>query len=301
MSQADQESADDGPPGLVMRIRSVLAKARPIGAVVGFLLLVAAVVVLVRERSTLGAALESLRSAPPTTIGLLLASVAASVVLTGIVFWILTRRFGPVPALEMQALMASTALANYLPLRPGLVGRVLYHRSRHGIRARDSLRTIVEAMGLTVVALSLLVPAILIAGRSEEGLWIASAVPALVGSIALAFPRWRALGWAFELRYLETLLTALRYHLAFGLVGSPLPWHASVAVACVSMIATMVPVVSNGIGLREWAIGLMAPLLADVSLERGLAAELVQRAAEIAVIVPAGLVGFAAILRPDRK
>ena len=67
------------------------------------------------------------------------------------------------------------------------------------------------------------------------------------------------------------------------------------------MIATMVPFVSNGIGLREWSIGLLAPLLADVTLERGLAAELVQRAAEIAVILPSGFLGTWWLWRDARR
>ncbi len=291
----------DGLTESALRLRSALGKVRPIGAAVGLLLLAAAITVVLRERGLLSEALQSLQSAPVSTVAMLLGSVASSVALTGLVFWILTSRFGRISLAEMQALMAATSLANYLPLRPGLVGRVLFHRARHGIRARDSLRTIVEAMLLTAVALALLVPAILLSrGGGTGAAWLASAAPFALGAAGLAVPRFRTLAWAFELRYLETLLTALRYHLSFALVGAPLPWTASTAVACVSMIATMVPFVSNGIGLREWSIGLLAPLLADVTLERGLAAELVHRAAEVAVIVPLGLLGLIELWRRER-
>ena len=288
-------ASGDASPWLALAER--LRRGRSIGVVVGLVLLGAAVVVLVRSRETIAAALAALGSASPAAVALLLASMLASVFLTGCVFWILTSRFGRVPFVEMQALMASTTLANYLPLRPGLFGRVLYHRARHQVRARDSLRTIVEAMAMSVVSLLLLVPAV--AGGKAIGapLALSIAVPGLLGGLLALAPTMRPLAAAWLLRYLETVLTAFRYHLAFGLVGTPIPAEASVAIACVSMAATLVPFVSNGIGLREWAIGLLAPVLAGYSLEQGIAAELVNRAAEVAVVVPTGLLGTVWLLR----
>ncbi len=278
------------------------SRARPIASLIGLLLLAAAAFVVLREREALAAAADATRSASLGLIGLMAATMLASVFLTGAVFWLLTRRFGPVGAIEMQALMASTALANYLPLRPGLVGRVLFHRQRHGIRPVDSIRTIVEAMALSAFVLLLLVPSMLAVHAAELPPALGVATPLAVGTLLLlARDRWRGLAPAFLLRFVETLLTALRYDLAFRITGAAIPWHASVAVACVSMIATMVPFVSNGIGLREWAVGLLAPLLVGASLERGLAAELVNRLIEVAVIAPCGLVGFVWLWRNAPK
>ena len=56
-------------------------------------------------------------------IAAMIAAMAGSVLLPGLTFWILTRRYGRVGHWEMQALMSATALANYLPLRPGLRDR----------------------------------------------------------------------------------------------------------------------------------------------------------------------------------
>lgn len=281
----------DGPATRLERLRAVLRRGRVIGGVVGLCLFVAAIVVVARSGPTLEAALRSLRAAPPGTIAILLGSMLASVALTGCLFHLLTNRFGRVGFGEMQALMATTTLANYLPLRPGLLGRVLWHRSRNDIRARDALRTMVEAIALSALALATLVPAVMAARRFGVALPIALAAPAALGVAALAIAPMRVLALAFLVRYAETLLAALRYHLAFELVGAPVPAETSVAVACVSMLANLVPFVSNGIGLREWSIGLLAPALAGVTLETGIAAELVQRAAEVAVVVPTGLLG----------
>jgi hypothetical protein len=287
--------------GALLRMRELLGRARPIGALVGLGLLVAAVALVANEAQTLRDAWSAVHRASSGTIVALIATMAGSVFLTGVTFWLLTRRFGRVGLLEMQALMAATALANYLPLRPGLIGRVLYHRARNDIRARDSIRTIVEAMLLSVVALALLVPAMLVGHRNGLPVWFAALVPLTLAVPAVLYRSSRQVAAAFIVRYAETLLTTLRYDLAFRVVGAPLPWHVSAAIACVSMIATMVPFVSNGIGLREWAIGLLAPVLADVSLERGLVAELAQRAIEVAVIVPAGLLGSLWLWRSGQR
>ncbi|MDZ4753112.1 MAG: hypothetical protein SGJ11_01280 [Phycisphaerae bacterium] len=288
---------DDRASTALIRLRAALGRARPFGAVLGLLLLIAAVVVVLRSGPALDAAWSALRDAPIMSVLALLGSVFAGVFLTGCVFWILTRRFGQVSFGDMQALMAATTLANYLPLRPGLLARVAYHHAHHSIRARDSLRTIVEAMLLSVIALATLVPSLMLAHWLALPLTAALVAPAALGAAALPFRRVRMLALAWELRYLETLLTALRYHIAFALIGAPVPFATSCAIACVSMIATLVPFVSNGIGLREWSIGLLAPVLAGYELEQGLAAELLHRAAEIAVIVPTGLLGFAWLWR----
>ncbi|MHC4784997.1 MAG: hypothetical protein ACYTE6_03445, partial [Planctomycetota bacterium] len=63
--------------------------------------------------------------------------------------------------------------------------------------------------------------------------------------------------------------------------------------ACLSVVPMLVPFVGNGLGLREWAVGLAAPLLTPYVLGLGLAAELLNRAAELVVIVILGLGGIA--------
>ena len=286
--------------GVFANLRTRMAPARRFGPFVGLALLIAAIAFVARSNS-IGAASDALRAASLSTIALLMASVLASVGLTGTVFWILIRRFGTVPFGEMQALMASTTLANYLPLRPGLIGRVAYHKVQHGIRGRDTLRTVIEAMGLSAFALIVALPALALGNSCELPLGITLLVPALLGLVGLAFASTHMLSAAWLLRYAETLLTALRYHLAFALVGTSITAETSVAIACVSMTATLVPFLSNGIGLREWAIGLLAPVLTGYQVEQGIAAELVNRAAEIAVVVPTGLIGAAVLWRRSRR
>jgi hypothetical protein len=71
----------------------------------------------------------------------------------------------------------------------------------------------------------------------------------------------------------------------------------------VSVIATLLPIVSNGLGIREWVIGLLAPMISHepVSTPQAIVAELVHRAAEIAVMAPLGTVSIIALVRHNRK
>ncbi len=63
----------------------------------------------------------------------------------------------------------------------------------------------------------------------------------------------------------------------------------------------LVPTGGNGLGVREWAIGLAAPLLTDYQIELGLTADLVNRAAELVVIVVAGLASITWLGRRGKR
>lgn len=118
--------------------------------------------------------------------------------------------------------------------------------------------------------------------------------------LLLAACAWRAIRpWAAALliRLAEVLVWAVRYYAAFRLLGVTVDPEAALAFACISIVATLVPFVSNGLGIREWAIGLAAPLLSDQTMEIGLTAELVNRAVEIVVIVAAGSIATPLLAR----
>lgn len=290
-------SEHDGPDR--SRPRRLLQLA---GLAVGLALLGAAVATVWRSRADLDAALAALRDPPPGATALVLASVVAGVFLSGLLFHELTKRFGAVPFWEMQCLIAAASLANYLPLKPGFIGRIAYLRARHGIRATDGVRTIVEAMGLTLLACIGFIGALVLLRESGiAGGW-ALLAPVALSPILLARNSW-FVARALVIRQCELALWTLRYWAVFRLVGTPVELDAAVVLASVSVLATLVPFVSNGLGLREWVIGLLAPLVAhaSVSTSQAIVAELVHRVAELVVIVPLGLLGFAVLARLDLR
>ena len=251
-------------------------------------------------RADFDRALAALRDPPPLATALVLASVAVSVLLSGWLFHELTRRFGAVPFWEMQWLIAAASLANYLPLKPGLLGRVAYLSARHGIRPADSVRTILEAIGLSAASCaSFLAGLVALRALGIDGGWALAAPLAVLPALSLKPVWW--LARALAIRQCEIALWTLRYWAVFQLVDAPIGLDTAVVLGSVSVIATLVPFVSNGLGVREWAIGLLAPLIAhdSVSMSQAIVAELVHRVAELAVVTPLGLFGFAMLARID--
>jgi uncharacterized membrane protein YbhN (UPF0104 family) len=265
-----------------------------------------------REREEFAKALAALRDPPPFAVIAVFGSVAVGASLSGLLFHILMRRFGKVPLWEMQALIAASAFANYLPLKPGFVGRVAYHRLRHGIRAAHTLRTIIEAIALSGTVASLFLLSLLglralksrgldLLGQTVEGEW-ALAVPSIL-ALAAFWPKLRPLAQALLVRQLELALWTLRYWAVFQLVGAPIDLETAIVLGSVSVIATLLPIVSNGLGIREVVIGFLAPLISHepVSTSQAIVAELVHRAAEIAVMAPIGVTALIVLVRHNRR
>ena len=271
------------------------------GFAFGVACLASAVSVARGARGQFDAALESLRSTDPMQVAAVLLAVAAGLFLSGLLFSLLTRRFARVPFGEMQALVTASGLLNYLPLKPGFVGRVAYLRAQHGVRVADSMRTIVEALALTgISAVSSTLALVALRAIGVDGGWslLACVVPAL---LALQ-PRGRTMLLALAVRQAEFSLWIARYWIVFRLVGAPIGLDTAVVLSAISVISSLVPFVSNGLGVREWAVGLLTPLITGdaVGASQAIVAELAHRTLEIAVVAPAGLVGLFACIRSAR-
>lgn len=275
---------------------------RVAGLIFGLVCLAGAIFTAMHEREQFRTALQALRDPPPMAVALVLASIAVGVVLSATLFHILIRRFAVVPFWEMQALIAATAFANYLPLKPGFVGRVAYHRLRHGIRTQQTIRTIIEAIALSGTVASLFLLSLLaLRALKLDGEW--ALVAPTVLAIALFSRRLRPLAQALLVRQVELALWTLRYWSIFQIVGAPIDLESAIVLASVSVIATLLPIVSNGLGIREWVIGLLAPLIShgQVDMSQAIVAELVHRCAELIVMTPLGLTAIAVLVRHTRK
>jgi hypothetical protein len=278
-----------------------LRGGRAAGLVVGSLLLIAALVMVWRQRPLLIEAIESIPEASPHLVAMLVAAVVANVVLSGLLFSVLMSRYGRVGLLEMQALIAASALLNFVPLRPGLFGRLAYHRAVNGIAPALAARTVLQALALSSGLGAYLAVVALAARGLDASPWWGVMAPGPILAMAAVHPKTRLWSTAVLLRYLDLLVWSVRYHASFALLGRPLDYPAALALACVGVVATLVPFLSNGLGLREWAVGLFGPLLGGYRLSLGLAAELMNRAAEILVFLVLGLAGMASVARRIRS
>ena len=88
------------------------------------------------------------------------------------------------------------------------------------------------------------------------------------------------------------LVWVARYAVVFAIIGAPLSTIEAVAIAIVSQIALLIPISGNGLGLREWAIGITAGFLPafahETATATGLTGDLANRGFEVGVALALG-------------
>lgn len=279
-------------------------RLRALGFVVALGLIGAAVWAVTRNAGALASVREGFGKAPGIAIGGLLLMPLSSWLLTSAAFWTLTRVRAKVSMGEMTWLIGASWLLNFLPLSPGLVGRVAYQRSRHGLEVKASARIVVELIvtGWVVFGFAL---AATHHATTAWGLWVwVGAVllgvtgPLFMGTATRRAIYAGALGQAFAIKSVDYGVWIARYALAFAVLGVAMTPAQCAALALVAQSAMLIPFIGNGLGVREWAVGLVAaalpawlslPELARPEVGEGLAADLLGRGAEVLVAIPVGL------------
>ncbi len=285
---------------------------------IGAALLLGALYVASTQRDALGQAWDSARDSPWWLIALAILLPLVNWLLTSTVFLILTRSvpatIRPVSFGEISQLIGAAWLLNYLPLSPGLFGRLAYHKRIHGIELKHSIGTVVGSLiaGCTAIAVVGLFTFAL-AGRVSEAVFAGCMVGAGLTGIGWGLvqrsrgsQRW-FMAAALGVRILDVLAWAVRYAVMLRVVGQPVSAPAATALAVVSQAAVQLPLLGNGLGVREWAIGLVGPLLppwftgaAALTRGSGLAIDLLNRACELVVAVPVGVVSMVLLARRSR-
>lgn len=261
---------------------------------VGVALLLAAAWAVFHQQSLIASAWQTAMAAPSWLVAAVVVLPILSWLCTNGTYLTLTRHYGRVGWWEMAGLIATAWLLNYLPLRPGMFGRVAYHKAVNNISVRDSARVIAMAVACTATGAALMVLTAL-AVRSlapeehrglvmalvQSGVWLSLAVAAV--TIRVTTPTgltWRVLA-ALAWRFADMLIWALRYWAAFSLLGKPIDFASATGLAAVAQVGMLAPI---QFGVREWLIGLWTPVMVV-----GLTADLVNRAIEVLIAVPLGL------------
>lgn len=272
----------------------------------GLALLVAACLAVGRQSGVLAEAWQAVEARRWAVLPLIALPVVC-LAFASLSFLVLTRRFGHVGAREMFALLGAAWLLNYLPLKPGVAGRVAYHATVNRITVQQSLVVVLQtiAIGLACFAVQFALAVGLASSAPGSGEFLrVSVLCAPVGCAAIAWASlrrspitphaWRYAA-AFLFRYVDSLVWGVRYGLVLHLAGGSPSVAGCAAVASVSQSSSLVPIGGNAIGLREWAVGLTADALGDgflrggMSLSQGLTAELLNRSGEIVASVPVGV------------
>jgi len=284
------------------------------GAAAGVALLAGAVAwALTTQGDAVAQSLTHAGHAPWWLVTVLIALPIINWLTVSLSFSVLTARFGRVGTAEMSALIGAAWLLNYLPLRPGMIGRVAYHKKVNGIRVRDAARVMGENMAMTGIAsvclFAIALATVPLPGEGWRALAAIAPLPVLAGVAAASRGLTRVYAVALAMRWVDMLGWVGRYAAVFALVGEPIGFGGALAIAAVSHVALLVPLSGNGVGLREWLVGLTAgalPAAAGASFEAsgaavGIAADLVNRAAELVVAVPIGLVSAGWVARSGAR
>ncbi len=275
----------------------------------GVVLTCAAIVVAAR-----GVDWSALSAAEPWQIAVLLAAVAGNLLITGLIFWVITLSYDAtprVPARVMFWLIAASALLNYLPLRPGLLGRSAYLKMKYNLPIAQSVMIlgIVLALGAGVLlgagALVLFTPDAWLPIAAGVAAVAATAIVWAVAPLVLRRPIVAGWSWA-PLRLVDLAFATLRLWVAFAVIGHAVGVGDAVVLAAAGMLIAMAGLTPNGLGLREWAIAILAGLLggADATEAAAIAAAaaLVDRAAEVVVVAIVGSIAMTRInLAGDSK
>lgn len=284
-------------------------------AILGLVLFAAAIWAVWSQRAAGEAALEAARRAPAWLVVAVVVLPLVNWLLTAGVFHVLTGRYADLRPIEMRALIGSAWLLNYIPARAGLVGRVAYHKAVNAMRVRDAMNVIVRSIACTAAALAGLLGVIALTAATRGPAWMMPGLMVAIGAALVGVgAAWRARDhaahtWRFAtavgLRFLDVTVWGVRYLAVFTLAGIAATPLAIGVVTAASQASMLLPI---QVGAREWVVGI-ALALTDGGLAShesqenptpasvlsaaapGLAADLVNRAAETLVAVPVGLWG----------
>jgi len=151
MPSPDSIPPPHSPDGTLQRRKHL---SRWLGFAIGIALLSAAAWAVYRDRAHLDTAFTNLRALPLYMTGLLVVLPCLNWLITSAMFSQLLRqapdevRFVRSPRkAEMIELIGAAWLANYAPIRPGLFGRIAYHKRFNGIPIARTIHSIVCAIG----------------------------------------------------------------------------------------------------------------------------------------------------------
>ena len=243
---------------------------------------------------------DSVRTAPWWMIALIILGPMGNHISVAMCLQALQSRHGKVGIIEMYVLVGSAWLFNYMPMRPGLIGRIGYHKSINNIRLRDSLESSVWSGILAGIANGLMLPIACLMMMVPQGwsllLPFVPVVVAILLSMVLTGRRKKLIILALAYRQLDVIVWLGRYWLAFEVLGLDLSIGDIAGISAVSQLASLMPLTGSGIGFREWAVGLMASA-GGHAMGTAMAGDLINRAAETFVVVPVGLVCTALVAR----
>jgi uncharacterized membrane protein YbhN (UPF0104 family) len=293
-AEVTQEDGASTASGSKSRVRSIVTFS------ISMLLLVGAAYFVYKGTNGLEGVWDSIRAAPWWMIVLIVIGPMGNHLSVSMCLQALQSRHGKVGVREMFVLVGSAWLFNYLPMRPGLIGRIGYHKSINKIRLRDSLESSIWSGVLAGIANCVILLLAIVMVR-VPAIWsiVLPFVPVvLMFACSPMMPgrKSRLLMKALAFRQIDVIVWLGRYWLAFQVLGMDIGIGDIAIISAVSQLASLMPLTGSGIGFREWGVGLTASASGH-TMSTAIAADLINRAAETLIVVPVGLVCTAMVAR----
>ncbi len=256
---------------------------------IGIVLLVGAILMAATEVNW-----ERLREAEPWQIAAMVGLVFANLLISGLLWWSVTLSFDAKPPVgfgRMLALVCASGLLNYLPLRPGLVGRAAFLKMKHDLSIGQSMWILAVILALSVVVLGLAAAIVAwVPGTIQYEVSLTLMLLLTLGAPVVAgrlLKRKIVAGWLWvPVRVADLLITALRLWIVFQISGSPIDYPHAVFAASAGLFVSLLGITPNGLGLREWAI---AGATSAATGHIGFAAAVIDRGVEAIVVTITGL------------
>ena len=322
---------DPDSDGLSMDVRP---STRPYRRNLMRLLQLAAVVFLLVFAWTRREELEAAFRASTTEVIALFALVVIGHTMNAIEFGILYRASGiGIGHLENWAVFCAGQLGNYLPMQAGTIYRFRYLKTVHGLRYAANASNLAMNLVITLASTAVcgLVGVIGVAATGERRMsWIMFGIFAALLTVAVAaatrpMPRflrprdghegrfaaaWKEFhrGWD-ELRRqprvglvvllidsLKLVLLAVRFQIAFELLGVDAPLWLFLALGPVAALMGVIAFTPGALGLRELAVAGTAAAM-GYSVPTGLLAATIDRGVMLCVTLVLGGIGYAITTR----
>lgn len=266
---------------------------RVVGSLIGIVLLAAAIWLIAAHADEARQAWAALEQPSPTALTALLVVSVLLIPLSAAAQSLMLRRTSGVwvGMGEMSALVSVATLLNMLPMWPGAIGRIGYHKVVHGIPPMQAGVAVVSIRLIGLVMGAILLTVVWVWPAGAVAVWFA----VLFGLMTVGvWPSMRLVAWVIIILWVELLCTAVRYAAAFSLLHVDLQSAGAAAMAGTGSLVSSVPFIGGGPGLREWAIGWMTDRISHLpdALVVGVMADLLVRIATLVVTLPLGLLAF---------
>lgn len=260
----------------------------------------------------------SLQGASTTHLVMLIVCTVVSVLTNGTLFWTMIQPVQRIPFWDVQLINGVVNLFNYAPVRLGMITRIAHHRRVDRMDYRFLVAWYAGVAAILLMVLCAIVVATIV--RPDVDLWwgVALVVLLTIGTCIIWFvashdhltTRLKGAEKVLShpdrliqgviLRLVDMLAFGGRLYLACLILGIDLAPRDIVYLTIISMIAALAPLVT--FGLREWAVAFFGPFLTDTTLvDEYYAAVLVDRAAEVVVFVPFGILAVIWMVRRWRR